>query len=66
MIAGMGGLTQGYSDLVEGEDKNQMMNPQAIMDNLQGGKMLKGGQMAAIGNGVGPKAITGGGVMGQG
>lgn len=62
MIAGMGGLTQGYMDLVEGEDKKEMMSQQAIMDNLSDAKMIKGSQMKAItgGGGSQPKAIMGG------
>ncbi len=42
MVAGMGGLTQGFMDLVEGSDKNEMMNPAAIMGNLEHGNMLMG------------------------
>ena len=42
MIGGMGGLTAGYSDLIDGQEKAEMMNPMAIMSNLEGGKMLMG------------------------
>ena len=48
MIAGMGGLTSGFSDLAHAEDKAEMMNPLAIMGNLEGNKMLMGPQMKAI------------------
>ncbi len=41
----MGGLTQGYSDLADGQDKQQMMGQAAIMGNLQENKMLMGPQM---------------------
>lgn len=51
MTAGMGGLTQGYMDLVEGEDKAEFQNPMAIMDNLQANKMLMGSNIKAIANG---------------
>ena len=34
MVAGMGGLTQGFSDLADGEDRAQLMNPQNIVGNL--------------------------------
>ena len=41
-----------------------MMSQEAIMSNLQGGKMLMGPSMKAIaGGGSGPKAITSGGGM---
>ncbi|CDW85039.1 UNKNOWN [Stylonychia lemnae] len=50
MTAGMGGLTQGFMDLVEGQDKQDFQNPAAIMSNLQGGNMLMGSQMKAIGS----------------
>lgn len=45
MVAGMGGLSSGFMDLVDGQDKAQMMNPQAIMQNLEGGNMLMAPQM---------------------
>ena len=51
MTAGMGGLTQGYMDLVEGEDKAEFQNPAAIMGNLQANNMLMGPQIRAIANG---------------
>jgi len=28
MVAGMGGLMNGFSDLADGEDRQQLMNPQ--------------------------------------
>ena len=45
MVAGMGGLSQGFMDLVEGEDRAQMMSPNAIMGNLEHGNMLMGPNM---------------------
>ena len=42
MVAGMGGLSQGFLDLADGEDRAQMMNPAAIMGNLEHGNMLMG------------------------
>ena len=65
MVAGMGGLTQGFMDLVEGQDKLEFQNPQAIMSNLEHGNMIMGSQMKAISSGQpgtggskGPKAVT--------
>ena len=52
MVAGMGGLSQGFIDLAEGQDRAQMMSPQAIMGNLEHGNMLMGPNMRP--------AITGG------
>ncbi len=49
MVAGMGGLTAGYSDLVDAEERNIMMDPMAIMHNLNDNKMIKG--QLAIGSG---------------
>jgi hypothetical protein len=49
MVAGMGGLTSGYSDLVDAEERNVMMDPKAVMHNLSDNKMIKG-QMAIGGN----------------
>ncbi len=76
MVAGMGGLSQGFMDLVEGQDRAQMMSPAAIMSNLEHGNMLMGPQMRpALTSGPGshmpsasPKPITsgGGGMMIQG
>lgn len=43
MVAGMGGLTADYSDLADDQDRRDMMNPNQIMDNLKGSKMIKGG-----------------------
>lgn len=34
MVAGMGGLTQGFSDLADGEDRAQLMSPQNIVGIL--------------------------------
>lgn len=34
MVAGMGGLMNGFSDLADGEDRQQLMNPQQIVGNL--------------------------------
>ena len=42
MVAGMGGLSQGFMDLVEGQDRANMMNPNAIMGNLEHGNMIMG------------------------
>lgn len=36
----MGGLTAGFSDLADGEDRAQLMNPQNIIGNLQEAKMI--------------------------
>jgi len=49
MVAGMGGLTQGYSDLADGEDRAQLMNPQNIIGNLKEAEMIgQSSQMNAI------------------
>ena len=40
MVAGLGGLTQGFSDLADGEDRAQLMNPQNIIGNLKEAKMI--------------------------
>ena len=53
MVGGMGGLTQGFADLATGEEKAEMMDPRAVMGNLQGNKMLMGPQMQAIADGGG-------------
>jgi hypothetical protein len=45
MVAGMGGLSQGFIDLADGQDRAQMMSPQAIMGNLEHGNMLMGPNM---------------------
>ena len=42
MVAGMGGLSQGFVDLADGQDRAQMMNPAAIMGNLEHGNMIIG------------------------
>lgn len=60
MIAGMGGLTSGFSDLADGQDKAQMMSPMAILNNLEGGNMLMGPQIKALTSGGKQKAIAGG------
>lgn len=62
MVAGMGGLTAGYSDLIDGEEKNQMMDPKAIMGNLQEAKMIGGSNTSnpAIAGGNQKLAIVGG------
>jgi hypothetical protein len=52
MTAGMGGLTQGFMDLVEGQDKLEFQDPAAIMSNLSHGNMLMGSQMKAIAGGA--------------
>lgn len=51
----MGGLSQGFVELADGQDRAQMMNPQAIMSNLEHGNMLMGANMRtpAITNGSG-------------
>ena len=49
MVAGMGGLTQGFSDLADGEDRAQLMNPQNIIGNLKEAEMIgQSSQMNAI------------------
>jgi len=49
MVAGLGGLTQGFSDLADGEDRAQLMNPQNIIGNLKEAKMIgQSSQMNAI------------------
>lgn len=45
MVGGMGGLTSGFSDLADGQDRANMMNPAAIMSNLEHGNMLMGPAM---------------------
>ncbi len=53
MVAGMGGLTAGFSDLADDQDRIDMMNPNKIMDNLTGSKMIKGGdKQLMIGGGA--------------
>jgi len=34
MVAGMGGLTSGFSGLADAQDRNDMMNPNRIMENV--------------------------------
>ena len=41
MVAGMGGLT-GFTSLADGGDRQQMYNPQAIMDNVRQNNALTG------------------------
>lgn len=67
MVGGMGGLTSGFMDLVEGQDKLEFQDPSAVMSNLSHGNMLMGSQMKAIAGGApinsqkgGPKALTNG------
>lgn len=60
MVGGMGGLTSGFSDLADGEDRAQLMNPQAIMNNLNDAKMIgPSSKMKEIGGGPSKLAITG-------
>ena len=60
MVAGMGGLTNGYSDLADGEDRAQLMNPQNIIGNLQDAKMIgASSKLNAIGAQQQKLALTG-------
>lgn len=43
MVAGMGGLTAGFSDLADDQDRMDMMSSNKIMENLKGSKMIKAG-----------------------
>ena len=43
MVGGMGGLTS-FGDLAEQQDRDDMMNPMAVMGNLEGAKMIGQGQ----------------------
>jgi len=45
MVAGMGGLTQGFSDLADGVEKQEMMSGKAIMGNMRENKQLMGPAM---------------------
>ena len=47
MVQGMGGLGAQFSDMADGQDRLDMMDPKAVMGNLQDAKMIKsGGAMA--------------------
>ena len=43
MVAGMGGLTAGFSDLADDQDRMDIMSSNKIMENLKGSKMIKAG-----------------------
>lgn len=57
MVAGMGGLTQGYSDLADAGEKMDMMDPKQIMDNMAYNNQLMGPSMQSIQAGKGPLPI---------
>lgn len=62
MVGGMGGLTSGFSDLADGEDRAQLMNPNAVMNNLNEARMIGAGsnfKNPAIEGGSNKLAITG-------
>ncbi len=42
MVGGMGGLTAGFSDLLDGTEKQEQMSSKAIMGNLEANKMIMG------------------------
>ena len=48
MVAGMGGLGTDFSALADGQDRMDMMNPNAIMGNLDEAGMIAGGGFKAI------------------
>ena len=41
MTAGMGGLMQDFSQLVDDQDRKDMMKPKAIKENLRKAGMIK-------------------------
>ena len=57
MVAGMGGLGNDFSSLADGQDRIDMMNPNAIMGNLNEANMIAG---------AGFKAVEGGNPRSQG
>jgi len=60
MVGGMGGLSNNFSDLIDGQEKMDMMDPSAIVGNLAHAGMIKGAGQGAIGGGSQPRAIAGG------
>ena len=55
MVAGMGGLGNDFSSLADGQDRIDMMNPQAIMGNLNEANMIAGSGFKAV-EGGNPRA----------
>ena len=54
MVAGMGGLND-FSSLADGQDRIEMMNPNAIMGNLNEANMIAGAGFKAV-EGGNPRA----------
>ena len=55
MVAGMGGLTNDFSGLADEQDRIDMMNPAAIMGNLDEAGMITGPGFRAV-EGGNPRA----------